>query len=226
MSKNVKILIIIMLILIIALSSALVYLILNYNDRYSYDKRLVMQTTIKSKSLNETFTENNSIELDDFIVKLSGISFNPGEGEELPENKNLLSITLDFDNKKDTDIYEILYDYIIFDENNNILGMSALFGTIDSDTKRYAAGFVKDKYNTSNSAFEEISNHSILYSFHQENNISEDLSLFSQNLISSLKDEISPKQIHVRIINPRYQLSGEEEKYLANTDLEFILNFE
>ena len=141
-------------------------------------------------------------------------------------SKNVLSITVDLDYKNDNYVHKVLYDYIIFDENNNILGMSALFGSIDSDTKRYAAGFVKDKYNTSNSVFEEIGNHSILYSFHQENNISEDLSLFSQNLISSLKDEISPKQIHVRIINPRYQPAGEEEKYLANTDLEFILDFE
>ena len=223
--RKAKILIIVMLILIIALSSTLVCLILDYNDKYSYDKRLVMQTTIKSQSLNETFTENNSIELDDFIVKLSGISFNPEGIDRYPESKNVFEITVDFDNKKDTDIYEVLYDYIIFDENNNILGMSALFGSIDSDTQRYAAGFVEDKYNTSNSAFEEIGNHHIFSRFYQTNNVSDDLTVFSQNLGSYLNYEIAPKQIHVRIINPRYQLSGEEKKYLANTDLEFILDF-
>lgn len=228
MSKKSKVVVAFMAILIVVLAICLIYTIFSYSDEYSYTNRKTIQTTVKSQSLNENFIENNSIDLDDLTVKLSGVSYEPDGNEYMQEDdKNVFGVTLDFESKEDLNVSDLLYDFIIFDENNKILNMSPLFGV--NDTKKYLQGFVKDKYNERGfNSYSKFDENAIRSGFYEKNNNynTEDLTTFSRTLYGALINEINPKQVNVRIINLRYQLGGKEKEYLPNTDLEFVIDFE
>lgn len=226
MSKKSKVAIILMTILIIVLAIALIYTIYSYNNEYSYTNRRTIQTTVKSQSLNESFSENNSIDLDDLTVKLSGVTYEPDGNEYMQEgDKNVFGVTLDFESKEDLNVTDLVYDFIIFDENNEIINNSVNFGT--NDTKKYVQGFIKDKYNENGfNSFSKLNEHAIKTGLVQKNNTSEDLTNFSEIIYSPLTKEINPKQVNVRIINLRYQFEGKDKEYLPNTDLEFVVDFE
>ena len=219
MNKKIKVIISCLVIIIILLLITVTFMYLNNTNNYT--SRKTIQTTIKSNSINEEFTANNSITLEDLSVNLAKIGYYP-DGNDFMAEKNVLEFTLNFISKNQ-DIKSIQYDYIIFDENNKILSTS-LWDNIENN-KRYMKGLAKEKYGESN--ITKITDNSIYNSKAEHNNITNDLKNYSQTLTSSLNEDFNnPKQINIKIINLKYKLVSTEEKTLENTDLEFVLNFE
>lgn len=220
MNKKVKVLIIIMSILIIILILALIFL--GLKNKNNYDNRKVIQTIIQSESVNENFTQSNSIELEDLKVELTGINYFPEGNEIMSESKNLVTFTVDFETINEVNISSVSFDYLIFNDNNNILNTS-LWGNLQN-TKSYIKGFLNEKYQENQ--ISKFNDYCIFNTSSSYDNITNDLHRISKTMISSLNEElVNTKKINVRIINLKYKKEGQEEKKLENTDLEFILDF-
>lgn len=218
MNNKLKIIVSVLIILIIILS---ILLILSYvNNPNRYENRKIIQTTIYSDSLNKDFTEKNFIKLDDLTINLTHIGYYP-DGNEDMSNDNVIDFTLEFENTN-LDINSLSFDYIISDNNYRILNTS--FWDNVENNKSYMKGFVKEHYQEN--AFYKLNDHSIFETRTSHNNITNNPKIFSQTIISSLKENIDDvKQINIIITNLRYQFVSSEYKTLGNTDLEFILDF-
>ena len=117
----------------------------------------------------------------------------------------------------------VIYDYLIFDEDNNILNTSLWENLVY--TKNYITGFLKEKYQENQ--YYKFNDYCVFNTQSEYQNNTEDLTRVSKTMVSSLDKELTePEQITVRIINLRYQFEQEEYKELKNTDLEFVVNFE
>lgn len=216
MKKKFKIFLEIIIVSLLVLYTIL-FFIYSTNIQY-YKNREIMQKAIFSSSLNESFTQNNLIELDDLLVQLSNINYYSNE----VEGNNMLDITIQFESKNNSYINVKSFDYIIFDENNNILNTS-LWTNINY-TKPYIRGFVNEKYQEK--LFFKITDYFYFEKICTHDNITENLNKVSKTLSSALKKELTnTKQINIRIINLKYNFENSNYKSLQNTDLDFILNF-
>lgn len=218
MSKGVKIGIGIFIVIILV-----VLIFIYFQNRENYNNRNTMQTTIQNGKLNEPFTQNQEIDLEDLTVKLSDLSYYPEGNEESIEKNNVLEATVEFESKNQKNINSVIYDYLIFDEDNNILNSSLWENLVY--TKDYITGFLKEKYQENQ--YYKFNDYCVFNTQSEYQNKTEDLTRVSKTMASSLDKELTePKQITVRIINLRYQFEQEEYKELKNTDLEFVVNFE
>lgn len=215
MKKGLKIFIGIIIILVVLVGFSLLFIY--SNSIKNYNNREIIQNSILSKSLNETFTKNNFIELQDLLVQLSNINYYENEGN------NVLDITIQFESKNASSLNIKSLNYIIFDDNNNILNTSLWYNV--NNTKNYIRGFVNEKYNEK--LFFKITDYFNFGRINTHDNITENSNKVSKTFSSSLKKEITnTRKISVRIINLEYNLENLKSKCLTNTDLEFILNFE
>lgn len=218
MKKGVKIGIGIFIAIILV---ALIFLY--FQNKENYNNRNTMQTTIQNGRLNEPFTQNQEIDLEDLTVKLSDLSYYPEGNEESIEKNNVLEATVEFESKNQKNINSVIYDYLIFDEDNNILNTSLWENLVY--TKNYITGFLKEKYQENQ--YYKFNDYCVFNTQSEYQNNTEDLTRVSKTMVSSLDKELTePEQITVRIINLRYQFEQEEYKELKNTDLEFVVNFE
>ena len=218
MKKGIKIGIGVLIVII-----CVVITILYFYNRENYNNRNIMKTTIQNGKLNEPFTENQTIELEDLSVTLSGINYYPEGNEQMSSKKNVLDVTVDFESKNNKNINSVEYDYLIFDNHNQILNTS-LWSNL-TYTRKYITGFLKEKYQEN--MYYKFNDYCVFNTQEHYQNITEDLTHISKTIISSLDEPLeAPKQIDVRIINLKYQFEQEDYKTLDNTDLEFIVNFE
>lgn len=219
MKRNLKIFIwvLIVLILVFSITSSITYL----KDIKNYDNRQVIQTEIQSKSINEKFTENNSIEIQDLLVQLYGINYYPN-GNEYISNNNVLEFNIEFSSKNNSYLNIKSLDYLIFDNNNNILNTS--LWDEPQKNKSYIKGFLNEKYQEK--LFFKIKDHFIFTRRDTYDNITDNLSKVNKTISCSLTKEMSiPVEINVRILNLEYNFKNSEIKSLYNIDLEFILDF-
>lgn len=217
MSKGVKIGIGIFIVIILV-----VLIFIYFQNRKNYNNRNTMQTTIQNGKLNETFTQNQEIDLEDLTVKLSDLSYYPEGNEESIEKSNVLETTVEFESKNQKNINSVIYDYLIFDEDN-ILNTSLWENLVY--TKNYITGFLKEKYQENQ--YYKFNDYCVFNTQSEYQNNTEYLTRVFKTMASSLDKELTePEQITVRIINLRYQFEQEEYKELKNTDLEFVVNFE
>lgn len=187
----------------------------DYNNRKTYRKE------IKSESLNNDFRENNFIELDDLTISLENLRYYPnGNDDYKPSlegaiNDNLLLTTINLSNKEKLPVDIKLLQYIIFDENNNIIDASYH----SENGLNYMKGFLYEKY--SETTFEKIPEH-MVYKGRTTNNITEDISIVSTTFATNLNS--IPKQINIRLFDLKYSINGKETKELGLDDIEFVVN--
>lgn len=218
-----KIILIILVALIILIGSTyistrIIYLsnINNYNNRQSIRKELICN------SLNDDFRENNFIELEDLKISLENLKYYPDGNDDNSSNiagtnsNNLLLTTINFSNKANLSVNIKSLQYLIFDENNNIIAEN-YHSKIGLD---YMKGFLNEKY--SETSFANAHNH-IISSGRMKHNITEDLSIVSTTFITNLNS--TPKQLTIRLFDLEYSINGQPSKSLGLNDLEFVLNF-
>ena len=136
MKKNIRIGIGILILVI-----CIILIIFYFLNRENYSNRKIMQTTIQNGKLNETFTENQKIDLEDLSVSLERINYYPEGNEKIFSDPNVLDVTMDFKSKTDKNLVAVMYDYLIFDENNHILNTSLWEN--QTYMRKYITGFVK-----------------------------------------------------------------------------------
>ena len=218
MKKNIKI-----GIGILILVACVILIVFYFLNRENYNNRKIMQTTIQNGKLNEAFTENQEIDLEDLSVSLDGINYYPEGNEKIFNEPNVLDVTVDFKSKTDKNLVAVMYDYLILDENNHILNTS-LWENL-TYTKKYITGFLKEKYQEN--VYYKLNDHCVFDRKTEFENMTDDLTHINKTMACTLKDEMeTPNQIQVRIINLKYKFDQEEYKTLENTDLEFVVNIE
>lgn len=214
--KNVKLFAKILIILITIFCT---FLFISYFNINNYSNRKIIQTSIQCNDINTNLLQNNFIELEDLLVKVSNINYLPNENDEAITN-NVLNFTIEFESKNNFNL--ISFDYIIFDNNNNILNTSVWNS---SNNKNYIKGFVKEKYQTNK--ISELNEHILYDTLTFYDNITNNSKIYSRTLTSSLKESlIVPEQIYIRIFNINYSFQNSSTKSIQNTDLEFILKFQ
>lgn len=187
----------------------------NYNNRKTIIKE------IESESLNKDFSENNFIELGDLTISLENLRYYPNGNDDYQpslvgaSNDNLLLTTINLSNKEKLPVDIKLLQYIIFDENNNILDASYH----SENGLNYMKGFLYEKY--SETSFERIPEHMVCKG-RTKNNITEDISIVSTTYATNLNS--IPKQINIRLFDLKYSINGKETKELGLDDIEFVVN--
>lgn len=218
MKKGLKIGIVIFILII-----CVILIIVYFQTKENYKNRNVMQTTIQNGKLNEMFTENHVIDLEELFVKVSGLYYYPEGNKQMSNQQNVFEVTMDFESKYHKNINSVEFDYLIFDDENHILNTSLWENLVY--TRNYITGFLKEKYQENQ--YYKLNDHCVFNTKTEYQNSIEDLTHVRKSMISSLNQELTePKQINVRIINLKYQFEEEAYKTLTNTDLEFIVNFE
>ena len=223
MKKSSKIMLIILVVFIILIS--IIYIttrIINSSNINDYNNRQTIRKELESKSLNNDFIENNFIELDDLTISLESLKYYPDGNDDYPpqivgaNNNNLLLTTINFSNDKNLAVDIKSLQYLIFDENNNIIAEN-YHSEIGLN---YMKGFLYEKY--SETSFENVHNH-IISSGRVKNNITEDLSTVSTTFATNLNS--IPKQLTIRLFDLEYSIDGQLSKSLGLNDFEFVLNF-
>lgn len=188
----------------------------------NYNNRTTLRREIKSESLNKDFKEKNFIELGDLTVNLENLKYYPNGNDvyktslEGASNNNLLLATINLSNKEKLPVDIKLLQYIIFDENNNIL--DARYHS--ENGLNYMKGFLYEKY--SETSFERVPEH-MVSTGRTRNNLTEDISIVSTTFETNLKS--IPKQLTIRLFDLKYSINGKETKELGLDDLEFVVNF-
>ena len=158
-------------------------------------------------------------------IKLLDYDYFPN-GFETFNHKNVLSTTFDFSTNDNTNLISVDYDYIIYDENNNILSTSLFYENGNNEENKYIKCFSKDKYNTFSSS--TFSNH-FIFELKQFKNPEIEISKkhIGQSIISSLNEPYSnPLKVTITLLNVKYKTINSEYKNIENTDFNFILNFQ
>ena len=224
MKKKTKILLISVIILII-LVICLVFA-MNFIKTKDYKNRTIMETNIDYSMDSAEITENNEFNVDNLNIKLTGYNYYPEGYDEVYDEDNLLCTTIDFSTNDSTDLNLITFDYIIYDENNNILN-SSLWSNFQNN-KNYIECFVKEKYNSNNKT--EFTKHNLYGTMTSTRNITDDLSDVSINLMSILKNDYNyPNKVTITLLNVKYSTYDSNTKTtqdseINNTDFNFILN--
>lgn len=223
MRKNVKIFVLFILIAIVCIIGSL--FIINKVQIKEYKDRTVLSKDIYYNMNSTEPIENNEFNMENLSIKLTGYNYYP-EGSEIYNKENLLSTTVSFSINDSTNLDLITFDYIIYDENNNILN-SSLWSNYQQN-KSYVKGFIKEKYNSID--VKEFNKHIIHSSMNSNTDISENLDEYSISLMSGLNEKYKyPEKVTVTLLNIKYDTydSNEnkiEHKEIENTDFNFILN--
>lgn len=223
MNKKIKIFVLFILIAIVCIIGSL--FIINTVQIKEYKDRTILSKDIQYNINSTDPIENNEFNIGNLSIKLTGYNYYP-EGNETYNKEKLLSTTVSFTINDSTNLDLITFDYIIYDEENNILN-SSLWSNYQNN-KNYVKGFIKEKYNSIN--VREFNKHIIHSSMSSNTNISENLKEYSISLIAGLNEEYKyPDKVTVTLLNIKYDTYNDNEnktehKEIENTDFNFILN--
>lgn len=220
MNERKRNLLVFIIILVVLLGIA--FIIFYFVNPQSYRNRQIKQTTINTNTTDESFSENNSIELEDLSVGLSSVRYSPNGEDQSDDPNSMLDFVVDFTSKTESGLNLVRFDYLVFDQENRILN-SSLWGNL-KNTKKYIVGFLDEKYGQKQ--FYHFNDHCIFTTSSLHDNITGDLKKVSKTITSSLNEPlINPKQINVRLINLEYQFENTTLTSPLTTDLEFMLKF-
>ena len=223
MKKFLKIMLIIFAVLIIVMCSVYISTRIIYSANIKeYNNRQTIRKEIESESLNNDFNENNYIELDDLTISLENLKYYPDGNDDYQassivgaDNKNLLLTTINFSNKENLSVNIKSLQYLIFDENNNIIAENYQ----SKNGLNYMKGFIYEKY--SEKSLSKALKHVIAVG-RAQNNITEDISIVSTTFATNVN--YIPKQLTIRLFDLQYSIDGKKSKSLGLDDFEFVIN--
>lgn len=147
----------------------------------------------------------------DFIDGNLKVSIN----EASYDTNNNINIIMDFSSVDGRGISSyIIYDFIIYDADKNILATNVPSG-IDDQKRNFASGFAKEHYNEK--SFKAFSNHSI-GSASIGNNITDEGKVQQYIKINNLMSTPNLETLTIRLTNIRYKNLGEAETITVNND--------
>lgn len=189
-----------------------------------YTARNILEKNINYDMNEKIMPDDVQLTSGNLNIKLLDYDYFPN-GFETFNHKNALSTTFDFSTNDNIDLISVDYDYIIYDENNNILSTSLFYENGNNEENKYIKCFSKDKYNTFSSS--TFSNH-FIFGQKQFKNPEIEISEkhIGQSIISSLNEPYSnPSKVIITLLNVKYKTIDSEYKNIENTDFNFILNF-
>ena len=116
-----------------------------------YTARNILEKNINYDMNEKIMPDDVQLTSGNLNIKLLDYDYFPN-GFETFNHKNALSTTFDFSTNDNTDLISVDYDYIIYDENNNILSTSLFYENGNNEENNYIKCFSKDKYNTFSSS--------------------------------------------------------------------------
>lgn len=210
---------IIIVLLVIVTVVALLFGVLSYN------KASTKTITIYQKTCNlENIRNCETVQVRDLSVKLTDFFFNGQYPEDLENvsdrerGEHSCSQRLKFSST--TEIQSVLYDWFVYDNNNNILATSLVNVKEDKEIINYLKEARKvdllgnfDSYGTPEIIIDS------------DNPVAKEVISRATASGEESKYDNDFEQVHVLIINPRYQLYGNSEYIeLKDTIIEFIVN--
>lgn len=180
-----------------------------------YNNRIIYTENVNCNISTNTIT-NNTLVTPNLCLK-----FNTAK---LLESN--FEFVIDFYEKSGTKIQNIMFDYIIYDQNKNILGM------VPDNGKNFLYGFAKENYNATNflDANHKIGTH---YIYDTQISILPNIDNPNKNTLSriisskGLKSDYQFNQITISLFKIQYQLLGNSEfESLDNTEFKLNINFE
>lgn len=166
--------------------------------------------------------EINGIHLNDLEVKFTGYDFHEVE-DDGDDADDELEMYLDFKlSHKDEIILEPCFDYIVYDENNNILAFSSTLLNKNGSNRKILDDFIKEKYNTKD--VQAIWEHSIGEGYNYTE-IENETPGYERRITALLpKDYRLEGNLYIRVFGISYKVESVENKIeYFNDMLEFVV---
>lgn len=214
----------------------IIVLFLFINSMYSQKETALLFCQLsekKSEISNRTSLQNNNLKitLKDFCT--NGINednfLNSGLTQDdinkIVSYKDDCNCLIECASVDSTNISEISYDYLVYDNNKNILTTTLVYDKEKTQTNNFIKHFIKYNYNSDQ--VQEFNKH--LLHLNTSNYIVKNmeksiLSLFTWNVDESKENQsLNLSKIHILIINPSYKNFKNDKIYLENTIFEFII---
>lgn len=198
-SINKKLLSIIIIFVVILFISVSTYIV----------KKLIIPLTIYNKRETVSRIDNLPIHTIDLSIDLKDVKYNK-------DNNNYI-VNLEFRLKKNKGINNLKYDFLIYDENYNIIATSMFYTIGNDNVNNYIIGFTKEKYNSL--SYNTFAKH-ISKMGNTRRNIS-DIGIINQNIEWQKDENINSRTLNIILNNIEYQDLDGNVKSITNTDFLF-----